>query len=205
MKTFDTLNEFIHYYNQKQKIPSEICLNINGKEHIFKKGGINNLRHIQKLQYDTYSFYSNDMNGLEVEFQVTYYRYYELKIILEAFFTYYPDDGGDFLCPVYFYERFIEKKDFEPYKAGLSESLEKQTGLQWVNTRLCINAFQSIREEAYINSRKDLFYQLLLQLEDDDDPCLEYYNNNVRKNKWKIDEEGKSLYFDTPLEIPDYW
>lgn len=210
MNPFNNFTDLIKYYNNKQKIPSTISLFINGKEQTFTKWSSNSIDLIQKRQIDTYHFHTYDMNGLNVEFTVTYYRYFELKVILEAFFTYCPDEETDnyFLSPVYFYEKFIKEKDFEHWKSGLSNSLEKSTGLKWVDTSFCKDAFIEMRKEAYENVQRNLFYQLMLFLDTEyfeDDAGIDYYKNEARKKKWRINEKGESPYFIKQLEVPDFW
>ncbi|MFH5781496.1 hypothetical protein [Heyndrickxia oleronia] len=127
-----------------------------------------------------------------------------MKVILEAYFSFYHDKETLFLSPIYFYNKFVGNTDFEQYKDAVSNSLEKWTGLRWVNINQASNAFKDFRQNAYMNARKDLAYDLPFHIYDDDSLFTSFIDLK-RKDKWEIDEEGKSHYFSGPFEIPDYW
>ena len=98
--------------------------------------------------------------------------------------------------------------DFNHCKDAISDSLEKWTGLRWININQMPNAFEDIRSKAYSEVQKDLFYELpsLIKEFDDEelDPMVTYVINEKRKKKWHMDRKGDSPYFSEPLEVPDY-
>lgn len=190
MKTFDSVAEFINYYNNKQTIPTSFSITLNGNEHTFRRTSTHNNDSIGKRMFDRYNFVEEEFYGLGIELSINYYRYFELKVILEAYFSFYHDKDAD----------------FEQYKDAVSNSLEKWTGLRWVNINQVSNAFKDFRQNAYMNARKDLAYDLPFHIYDaDDDGLFTNFIDLKRKDKWEIDEEGKSHYFSGLFEIPDYW
>lgn len=56
MKSFNSINDFIDYYNQKQTIPSSVAIIINGKEHVFTRSSRHNNDQITKRMIDNYRF-----------------------------------------------------------------------------------------------------------------------------------------------------
>ncbi|RKQ13331.1 hypothetical protein D8M03_16255 [Lysinibacillus endophyticus] len=60
MKTFPSITEFINYYNQKQTIPSNIRIIINGTTHEFTRKSYHNTETITKRMVDNYTFKENN-------------------------------------------------------------------------------------------------------------------------------------------------
>lgn len=48
--------------------------------------------------------------------------------------------------------------DYAPYINAISDSLEKWTGLKWVNINKAPTAFADIREKAYAKIKSESFY-----------------------------------------------
>src|SRR5690625_6342095 len=82
MRVFESFVDFIKHYDTKVKIPSSIAIKIKGKIFYFRKISINNNFQIQKGQIDRYVF-REDSDNSGIELIVTYYRYFEAKIILD--------------------------------------------------------------------------------------------------------------------------
>lgn len=209
MKSFNSMTDFINYYNQKQTIPSSVAITINGKEHEFTRTSHHNNNQITKRMTDNYRFIEEENCGLGIELHVNYYRYFEAKVIAETYFIFFHDEEILYLNPIYFYNKFVNDDDFHHCKDAVSNSLEKWTGLKWVNINRMPNAFEDIRSKAYSEVQKDLFYELpsLIKEFDDEelDPMVTYVINEKRKKKWHMDRKGDSPYFSEPLEVPDVW
>jgi hypothetical protein len=209
MKPFNSVTDFIKYYNNKQKMPSSVAIVINGKEHLLSKNSRHNMNDITKNQIDMYRFKEIETYGLGVELTVTYYRYFEAKVILESYFTFYHDDDVLFLSPIYFYDKFVNDSNFDHCKKGLSDSLEKWTGLKWVNMNIVSNAFSVQRTTAYNDAQKELLYTLpgyIYGYDDDEiDPIIKYSIDEKRKKKWLMEKNGESPYFHHPIEVPYFW
>src|SRR5690606_12672435 len=112
-------------------------------------------------------------------------------VIVEAYFLFFHDEETLYLNPIYFYNKFASDDDFNHCKDAVSDSLEKWTGLKWVNINQANNAFIAIRSKAYKDVQKDLFYDHL--------SYISGFDNEERKKKWLMDEKGDSLYFSEPL------
>lgn len=110
---------------------------------------------------------------------------------------------------MYFYSSFVNDEDFNHCIDSVSDSLEKWTGLKWVNINQAPDAFMEMRKHAYNNVQKDLFYELpgYVYGSDDDelDSATKYIIDEKRKKKWLMEENDESPYFDQPLEVPDFW
>lgn len=208
MKSFNSINDFIDYYNQKQTIPSSVAIIINGKEHVFTRSSCHNNNQITKRMIDNYRFVEKENCGLGIELYVNYYRYFEAKVIVEAYFLFFHDEETLYLNPVYFHKKFASDDDFNHCKDAVSDSLEKWTGSKWVNINQANNAFIDIRSKAYKDVQKDLFYDHLSYISGFDnevtDPVVTYSINEQRKKKWLMDEKGDSPYFSEPLEVRDF-
>lgn len=132
---------------------------------------------------DNYTFKENDADGLGIELNINYYRYFEAKGIVEAYMLFFIEETL-YLHPIYFYNRFVTDPDFQPYIYAVSNSLEKWTSLKWINTDSAPNAFAEARSNAYHDIRKDLFYQQTTLNDKDND---------------------HGIYFDTSIEVPECW
>lgn len=206
MKSFVSVTDFINHYNNRQTIPSSVSITINGNEHVFRRTSTHNRDLITKRMFDSYQFVEDENYGLGIELTVNYYRYFEMKVILEAYFSFYHDKETLFLSPIYFYDKFICDEEFEQYINAISDSLEKWTGLKWVNMNRATNAFNDIRQSAYLNAQKDLAYELPFHIYGDEESSIvTRFIDLKRKDKWKINEEGESRYFSESLVVPDYW
>lgn len=209
MKSFSSVTDFINYYNNKQKMPSSVSITINGSEHTFMKSSSHSIDKITKRHMDRYSFIEKENYGLCIELSVNYYRYFEAKVILEAYFTFYHEENILFLSPIYFHNSFVSDDDFNHCIDSVSDSLEKWTGLKWVNVNQSPNAFMEIRANAYKSVQKDLFYELPGYVygtgDDELDSTTKYIIDEKRKKKWLMEEGGESPYFNQPLEVPDFW
>jgi|SRR5690625_36092 len=207
MRVFESFVDFIKHYDTKVKIPSSIAIKIKGKIFYFRKISINNNFQIQKGQIDRYVF-REDSDNSGIELIVTYYRYFEAKIILEAYLLFLNDREDVILSPVYFFDStFINEEDFNHFKRSMfPDAIINRINLKWVNTHFIPDAFMKYRNKAYREAKKTLFYELPAYLSCDDfDPpnVIEQYQNR-RKEKWHINEHGKSHYFGM-LETPTYW
>ncbi|SOC24570.1 hypothetical protein SAMN05880501_11758 [Ureibacillus xyleni] len=206
MKTFDSVTDFINHYNNRQTISTSVSITLNGNEHTFLRTSTHSNDKIAKRMFDSYQFVEEENYGLGIELTVNYYRYFEMKIILEAYFSFYHDKETFLLSPFYFYDKFVSDEDFEQYKDSISDSLEKWTGLKWVNINRVQNAFNDIRLNTYMKAHKDLAYELPFHIyKDEESSMVTNFIDLKRKDKWKIDEEGKSRYFTEPLVVPEYW
>lgn len=206
MKSFDSVTDFINHYNNRQTIPTSVSITINRNEHVFRRTTTHNQDKIAKRMFDSYQFVEDENYGLGIELTVNYYRYFEMKVILETYFNFYHDKETLLLSPIYFYDKFVRHEDFEQYKYAVSDSLEKWTGLKWVNINKVPNAFNDIRLNSYMNAQKDLAYELPFHIYGNEESSIvTNFIDLKRKEKWKFNEEGKSRYFSEPLEVPDYW
>lgn len=209
MAVYSSMTELINYYNEKQTIPSRIAVTINGSVHKFKRTSTHNKDKISKGMIDNYTFVEDENCGLGIELHVNYYRYFEAKQIVEAYMVFFHDEDVLYLHPLYFYNRFLTDADFAPYINATSDSLERWTGLKWMNINNAPNAFADIRDEAYSKIKADSFY-LVPPLVDPaieselDQSILDLFNENYKKH-WLIDEHGQSPYFNKPFEVPEIW
>ncbi len=209
MKTFPSIAEFINYYNEIQTIPSTISITINDAVHEFKRTSHHNKDNISKSMVDNYTLVETENCGLSIELHVNYYRYFEAKAIVEAYMAFFHDEDVLYLHPLYFYNHFVTDAEFAPYIDAISNSLEKWTGLKWVNVNEAPNAFADIRNEAYCNIQKDLFYLLPTLINSSTDIELDSHTldtlKEARKKKCLIDDHGQSRYFKKPFEVPEFW
>ncbi|MFH5781497.1 hypothetical protein [Heyndrickxia oleronia] len=74
MKTFDSVAEFINYYNNKQTIPTSFSITLNGNEHTFRRTSTHNNNSIGKRMFDRYNFVEEEFYGLRIELSFNYYR-----------------------------------------------------------------------------------------------------------------------------------
>lgn len=207
MKTFPSIAELINYYNEKLTIPSRIAVTINGSVHEFKRTSTHNKDKISKGMVDNYSFVEDENCGLGIELHVNYYRYFEAKQIVEAYLLFFHDEKVPYLHPIYFHKSFVSDDEFAPYKNQTSTSLEKWTGLKWINLNNSPDAFADIRAGAYRNIKKDLISLVppLIDPELEADQQILDHLTAKYKKKWLINEHGQSAYFKKPFEVPEYW
>lgn len=207
MKSFNSIEEFVKHYEFKNSIPTEVTIEVGGKERRYVRGGRTQYV-IEKEPLDRYEFKEyGDLTGTLPQLKVNYLRYFEMKKIVEAYFLLADEDGQEYLSPIYFDEKFITADDFKPFP---NEDIIEQFNLKWANLNNVPSAFQEERAISYKETIKGLFYE------------FEAFKNNLQKEmkfkaiftpgqetweqKWKINLfTGKSPYFTEVVEPDDFW
>ncbi|MGW8788330.1 hypothetical protein [Heyndrickxia sporothermodurans] len=207
MKSFKTVEAFVKHYEFKNSIPTEVRIEVGGKERRYLRDGQSQYA-IEKGRFDRYKFKDyEDLTGTLPQLKVNYLRYFELKKIVEAYFLIEDEDGEGFLSPIYIDEDFITANNFKQFP---NNSVIEQFNLKWVKLNEIPSAFQEELALAYKETIKSLFYE------------FGAFKNDIQKEtkiqaiftpgkrtweqKWNIDLfTGKSPYFTGIVEPDDFW
>lgn len=207
MKSFNSIEDFVKHYEFKNSIPTEVRISVGGKERRYVRGGSSQYA-IEKGRLDRYEFKEyGDSTGTLLKLKVNYLRYFELKKIVEAYFLIEDEDRREYLCPIYFDEKFITAKDFKQFS---NDAIIEQFNLKWVKLKEAPIAFQEERAIAYKETIKSLFYEFEAFKYDIQKEVklksLFSHRKQAWEQKWHIDLfTGKSPYFDEGVEPDDFW
>jgi hypothetical protein len=208
MITFKNVTDFINHYAFKKTIPPKVSIIINGKKHIFDRGGKSKYT-MQLRPLDSYELTEIDYtNGTTLGLTVNFVRFFEHKYIVEAFFIFKNKEKENFLSPIYFFDSFATT---DILINCLPEDIQSFFGMEWVAFGKLPEEFVQIRKNAYEEANKELYYLHLATVES---IKKEYEFKSITgarrrdfywEDKWDVDRQGNSPYFDGPVKPPEIY
>lgn len=206
MITFKNVTDFINHYAFKKSIPSKVSIIIDGNKHNFERGGKGKYS-MQFKSLDSYSLTEIDYdNRTALLLEVNFVRFFENKYMADAFFIYKNEKNEGFLCPIYCFESSTTP---DILKNCLPEDIQTFFGMKWVAIEKVPEEFLQIRENAYHEAQKELFYLHQSTVEDiKKEYRLQSFIKGRRKDyfwedKWDVDRQGNSSYFTEPVKPPE--
>jgi len=223
-KAFKNVEELIRHYRYKTATATELKFEINGTFKTFagKRG--------TQDQVSRYPFYRQRLRDVETLYSyprtvlaIKFVRFFVDKMIAEAYFMILNDEQEQdcWISPVFFDHDdleegyFVRDSDFDEYNTGLENETMTFLGRRWVNIYVHPDAFASHRVGAYKSVAKTFFYTSPKNYEEYKNICPEAWESIVfngdfemwkRWNrKWLVSRDGKSAFFEKPVEPPDDW
>jgi hypothetical protein len=208
---YQNLNQFFSQHKYDINMPFDAQIRINQEWRSFIRtekllGMKDDYSSVNREQIDHYEFFENISNP-QISLHTFHIRHYEEKRIAEVYFIKFIrnkkiEKCKTFYSPVYLYERFVKKEDFEPYKEGIADITDM--GRIWIDIDKSPNAFKKQREEAYLKANDECFYNWVNSAPNfttTNSKSLEEHFEKYRK-RWKIKKDGTSSYF---AENPTPW
>jgi len=222
-KTFNNVEELIRHYRYKTATATEVKFEIDGtfKTFVGKRGTQDQVSrypfHRQRL-CDVETLYTYPKTVLAINFV----RFFVDKMIAEAYFLIENDDRDQdcWISPIFFEHEsedgyFVRDSDFDEYDTGLGNETMTFLGRRWVNTDVHPDAFAPHRIGAYKGVAKEFFYTSPKNYEEYKNSRPEAWQSIIMNgdfftwkqwnHKWLVSRDGRSEFFDKPVEPPDDW
>ncbi|RFB12742.1 hypothetical protein DZB84_18510 [Bacillus sp. HNG] len=208
---YQNLNQFITQHRYDINMPLDAHIRINKEwrcftriEKLLRKK--DNYLSVHRKQIDRYRFF--DPNS-QIRLHTVHIRHYEEKRIAEVYFTKFMKhknikESQMFYSPVFHYDRFVNIEDFEHFKEGIADC--NDFGRIWIDIYKTPNAFQKLREDAYLKTKDECFYNWTNNSPDikiTGSISLEEHYEKYKK-RWRVKKDGTSSYFSkdpVPWEI----
>jgi hypothetical protein len=208
---YQNLNQFISQHKYDINMPLDVHIRINKEWRNFIRmekllGRKDNYSSVHRNQIDRYEFFERTPNS-EISLHTVHIRHYEEKRIAEVYFEKFIqhkniEESQILFSPVFLYERFVKNEDFDEFKEGIADCADMDR--IWIDIFKTPHAFQKLREEAYLKTKDECFYNWANTSHDINitrSISLEEQHEKYKK-RWKIRKDGTSSYF---AKAPKPW
>jgi len=222
-ETFKNVEELIHHYRYKTTTGTEVKLEIDGTVRTFV-GSKGSQREVSRLPFHSHRLYDRETlhTPSQIVLVINFVRFFVDKMIAEAYFLIECEkkEQDCWISPIFFEHEsedgyFVRGSDFDEYDTGLENETMTFLGRKWVNTYAHPDAFASHRIGAYKGVAKEFFYTSPKNYEEWKNSRPEAWQSIIMNgdfftwkqwnHKWLVSRDGRSEFFDKPVEPPDDW